>query len=74
MLCNVPPNTKEEIRSVSKCKRLLKFSSSDPRTLLIAWGPYSNMSHNLSLYLLHKTLTQFFFFFSLVWPVPLAQV
>jgi hypothetical protein len=36
MLCNVPPNTKEEIRSISKCKRLLKFSRSAPRTLLIA--------------------------------------
>jgi hypothetical protein len=27
-------------------------------------GPYSKKSHNLSLYLPHKTLTQFFFFTS----------
>jgi hypothetical protein len=27
-------------------------------------GPYSEKSHNLSLYLPHKTLTQFFFFTS----------
>jgi len=33
MLCNVPPNTKEEIRSVSKMKKkLLKFSRSALRT------------------------------------------
>jgi len=39
MLCNVPPNAKEEIRSVSKWERLLKFSRSAPRTLLIAQIP-----------------------------------
>ncbi len=32
-------------------------------------GPYSKNSHNLSLYLPHKTLTQFFFYASVAWAV-----